>query len=141
VAILEPLITLHSVGENDNGKMDQVIRTFSGIADQCDCAIGINQHTRKGSNGDETQYSVDDARGGSVLRDAVRAARALNRLTKEEAAGYGLHDHERANYIRIDRAKGNNAPSHGARWVTFRSRPAARRRRGRDDAVAAAEVR
>jgi hypothetical protein len=119
VCIFEPLVTLHGVPENDNAKMDRVIRIFAGIADDHNCGIGVNAHTRKGSNGEEKYYTVDDMRGGSAVRDAVRAARALNRITAEDAARAGILEYERSRYIRIDRAKGNNSPASETRWVTF----------------------
>src|SRR5262249_19124187 len=70
-------------------------------------------------NGEECHYGIDDLRGASAIRDAVRAARALNRITKEEATRWAVDEHERARYIRIDRAKGNNAPTQEPRWLTF----------------------
>jgi RecA-family ATPase len=119
VCIFEPLVTLHGVPENDNAKMDRVIRIFAGIADDHNCGIGVNAHTRKGSNGEEKYYTVDDMRGGSAVRDAVRAARALNRITAEDAARAAILEYERSRYIRIDRAKGNNSAASETRWVTF----------------------
>jgi hypothetical protein len=47
VVILDPLVTLHSTAESDNGKMDQVMRVFTGIATEMDCAIDVSHHTRK----------------------------------------------------------------------------------------------
>jgi RecA-family ATPase len=119
VAILEPLITLHGVPESDNSKMDRVVRIFGSVSANRNCSIGVNAHTRKGANGDETHYDINDLRGASAIRDAVRAARVLNRATKEEIAEWGQPEHERARYVRIDRAKGNNSPTAPTRWVTF----------------------
>jgi RecA-family ATPase len=118
-AIFDPLITLHGVPEGDNGKMDQVIRIFADIADAQNCSVGISQHVRKGP-AEEYDYRVDDARGASAVRDAVRAARVVNRMSEKQALDLGIPIHERAAYIRIDRAKGNYTPAGGeARWLTF----------------------
>jgi hypothetical protein len=119
VALFEPLVTLHGVSENDNAKMDRVIRIFAGIADTHNCAVGVNAHTRKASNGEEKYYTVEDLRGGSSVRDAVRAGRVLNRISAEDAARAGIQEFERPRYIRIDRAKANNSPASETRWVTF----------------------
>ena len=119
VGIFEPLVTLHGVSENDNAKMDRVIRIFAGIADNHNCALGVNAHTRKASNGEEKYYTVEDLRGGSSVRDAVRAGRVLNRISAEDGARAGISDYERPRYIRIDRAKGNNSPASETRWATF----------------------
>jgi RecA-family ATPase len=120
IALLDPLITLHGVSEQDNSKMDTVIRIFAGIADAQDCAIGLAHHTRKQSPGATgADYGVDDMRGASAIRDAVRAARMLNQMSAKDAHDAGIADHERAFYFRVDRAKGNNAPPTKAVWRKF----------------------
>jgi RecA-family ATPase len=120
VAILDPLVTLHSVPEADNTKMDAVIRIFAGIADGRDCSVELAHHTRKlpaGSNGND--YVAADIRGASALRDAVRAARMLNQMKEDDAGDSGIQEHERANYFRVDRVKANNAPAARALWRRF----------------------
>ena len=51
VVLLDPLVTLHSINESDNGKMDAVIRIFGRMADVCGCAVDLSHHTRKGPAG------------------------------------------------------------------------------------------
>jgi hypothetical protein len=120
VAMFDPLITLHGVPESDNGKMDQVIRIFAAIADAQNCSVSLAQHVRKGPAGEDYDYRVEDARGASAVRDAVRAARVLNRMSEKQAIEVGITPHDRAAYIRIDRAKGNYSRSGGeTRWLTF----------------------
>ena len=41
VFIADPLVTLHSVPENDNMRMSEVIHIFGDIAAKCDCAIDV----------------------------------------------------------------------------------------------------
>jgi hypothetical protein len=77
VAILDPLVTLHGVEERDNGKMDTVVRIFAAIADAQTCSIELAHHTRKQLAGSTADYGVDDMRGASSVKDAVRAARML----------------------------------------------------------------
>ena len=120
IALLDPLITLHGVSEQDNSKMDTVVRIFAGIADAEDCAIGLAHHTRKlppGSRGDD--YVADDMRGASATKDAVRAARMLNQMTAKDASDAGIPEHERTSYFRVDRVKGNNAAPDKAVWRRF----------------------
>ena len=120
VAMFDPLITLHGVPESDNGKMDQVIRIFAAIADAQNCSVSLAQHVRKGPAGEDYDYRVEDARGASAVRDAVRAARVLNRMSEKQAIEVGIPPHDRAAYIRIDRAKGNYSRIGGeTRWLTF----------------------
>jgi RecA-family ATPase len=50
VAILDPLVKLHSVREADVG-MDRVIGVFQAVADEQGCSVEIVHHTRKGAAG------------------------------------------------------------------------------------------
>jgi hypothetical protein len=119
VCIFEPLITLHNVPENNNQQMNQIVHLLSGIADGCDCAIDICQHTRKLLAGNE-EYSTDDSRGASAIRDAVRGSRVLNSLTREQAREAGIEEQERAFYFRVDRGKANYLPpAKKATWRKF----------------------
>jgi RecA-family ATPase len=121
VVMLDPLVTLHAVNESDNAKMDAVIRTFTRMSDTCNCAVDISHHTRKLAVG-SFDHSVDDMRGASSVRDAVRALRILNLMSKEDASNLGIGEFERLSYFRIDRGKGNtSAPSDAAVWRKFDS--------------------
>jgi hypothetical protein len=118
--ILDPLVTLHGVPENDTGKMDTVVRIFAGIADQQNCAVELSHHTRKLLAGSTADYALDDMRGASALKDAMRAVRMLNLMTKADAEGVGIPEFERTSYFRVDRVKGNNAaPPSAAIWRKF----------------------
>ena len=120
VAVLDPLITLHGVPEQDNSKMDTVIRIFAGIADTQNCAVELAHHTRKlppGANG--TDYVAADIRGATATKDAVRAARMLNHMGEKDAEAAGIPEHERTAYFRVDRVKGNNSPAAKAVWRRF----------------------
>jgi hypothetical protein len=120
-ANFDPLVTLHAVSENDPGKMDGVIRIFSKIADTQNVAIGLSHHTRKlapGSGADD--YGIDDMRGAGSVKDAMRAVRMLNFMSKQDAESAGLLEMERTTHFRIDRAKANySAPSKTAIWRKF----------------------
>ena len=119
VAILDPLVTLHNVSEQDNNKMDTVVRIFAAIADAQNCAIELAHHTRKLLAGSTSDYVVDDMRGASAIKDAVRAARMLNQMAEKDAEAVGIPEHERGSYFRVDRVKGNNAPPSKAVWRHF----------------------
>jgi AAA domain len=118
IAVLDPLVTLHGVPEQDNNKMDTVVRIFASIADAQDCAVELAHHTRKLAAG-TTDYTADDMRGASAIKDAVRAARMLNQMREKDAADVGIPEHERTAYFRVDRVKGNNSPPRQAVWRHF----------------------
>jgi RecA-family ATPase len=120
VATFDPLVTLHGVPENDTGKMDTVVRIFAKLADSQNCAIELSHHTRKLLPGSNDDYGIDDMRGAGSLKDAMRAVRMLNFMSKADADGAGIGELERTSYFRVDRAKGNNSPpAKSAIWRKF----------------------
>jgi len=94
VAILDPLVKLHSVREADVG-MDRVIGVFQAVADEQGCSVEIVHHTRKGAagNGDAMQ-DVDSgvfARGrraravsGVILGSRREASETVNPKKEKE---------------------------------------------------------
>jgi hypothetical protein len=95
------------------------VRIFAAIADAQNCAIELAHHTRKLLAGSTSDYVVDDMRGASAIKDAVRAARTLNQMAEKDAEAVGIPEHERSAYFRVDRVKGNNAPPSKAVWRHF----------------------
>jgi RecA-family ATPase len=119
VSGFDPLVSLHSVSEIDSGKMDSVIRIFSGIADENDCAIDLTHHVRKPIAGQGSDYDVHDIRGVAAITDAVRAARVLNRMNEKDAEAAGCGELERLSRFRVDRGKGNYSKASAATWRQF----------------------
>ena len=121
VAILDPLVTLHAVPEADNIKMTAVIGIFRELADRFNCSFDLEHHNRKVLTGHGvTEYTSDDARGASAIRDAVRSMRALNHMSEPDAELAGIPLFDRTSYFRVDRAKGNyTAPARAAVWRHF----------------------
>jgi RecA-family ATPase len=119
VAIFDPLITLHGVPETDNTKMDQVIRIFASIADENRCAIELSHHVRKGPSGSNGDYGAADIRGATAIHDAIRGARMLNHMSDQDARDLAIELHHRAQYFRVDKAKGNYSPAAKAVWRQF----------------------
>lgn len=120
VLIADPFVSLHSLPENDNGAMDAAVKAFAQVADRTGCAIDLVHHSRKLNGADA---DIDAARGGSAIAGAVRAARALNVMSKEAADGFGIEERERKSFVRIDDAKANLAPASAARWFRLASQP------------------
>lgn len=119
VVIIDPFVASHQVGENDNGAVDRVTKTWARIADKTNTAIELVHHSRK-TGGAET--TVEDGRGASALLATVRSARVLNVMSKEEADRAGV-DNAFA-YVRIDKGKSNLAPRvDQARWLHMATVP------------------
>jgi hypothetical protein len=109
VLVIDPFVASHGVSENDNNKINAVLRVWIMLADETGCSIELVHHTRKAAHG-QGEYSVDDARGASAMIGAVRSARTLNVMTKEEATQAGLAQRQRRSFFRVDNGKANLAP-------------------------------
>lgn len=107
VLIIDPFVSSHAVSENDNMKIDRVVKTWARIADETGCAIDLVHHAKKPRPG-QMEYTADDSRGASALVNATRSTRVLNRMSEKEAEQLGIDN--RRLYFRIDNDKANLAP-------------------------------
>src|SRR4051794_10360994 len=105
--MIDPFVRSHGAPENDNGKINLVSQLWSTLADLTDIAIDLTHHVRKGQSG-QGEYTAEDGRGASALLAAVRSARVLNTMAKDEAERYGIENRRR--YFRVDNGKSNLAP-------------------------------
>ncbi|MCJ2039555.1 AAA family ATPase [Methylobacterium sp. J-059] len=116
---IDPFVSSHRVSENDNGAIDVVAKQWAGIANDTDTAGDLVHHARK-TNGAE--ITVEDGRGAVALLAAVRAARVLNPMSKDEAERAGVDPKLRRLHFRVDGGKGNLAPpSDAANWYRLQS--------------------
>jgi hypothetical protein len=117
VVIIDPFVSSHRVTENDNNAIEAVVKKWAHLAEETGCAIDLVHHSRK-TGGQEV--SVEDGRGASALLAAVRSARTVNTMTKDEATKALVENRRR--YFRVDNGKANLAPpSEEATWREFRS--------------------
>jgi hypothetical protein len=113
---IDPLISFHSVRENDNADMDLVCKEAFGAIAGKGLAVEIVHHPRKLAPG-EVNTTVDDARGASAIISAVRSARTLNFMTTGEATQLGIPEEKRREYVRIENGKANHGPIGTANWI------------------------
>jgi hypothetical protein len=113
VAIFDPFISVHDVPESDNTNIDAVVKCFGYIADETDTSVEFAHHVRKPSSG-QAETTVDDARGASALIHAVRSARVLNRMNREQATELKIE--QPRFYFRSDNGKANLRPPEAAQW-------------------------
>jgi hypothetical protein len=113
VFAFDPLANMTESPET-NDVFRKLGKRLSRMADKLNCSIEIVHHTRK-LNGKEAE--VEDSRGGGALVGAVRAARALNPMTADEAAKAGIDTH--IDHFRIEAAGKNNLarPAAHATWL------------------------
>lgn len=102
VYAFDPLANMTEAPET-NDVFRRLGKRISRMADRLNCSVELVHHTRK-LNGNEA--TVEDSRGGSALIGAVRAGRALNPMTPDEAAKAGLETH--IDHFRIEAAGKNN---------------------------------
>jgi hypothetical protein len=117
VLIIDPFISCHHVNENDNTAINKVAAAFSFIAEKANCSIMLAHHTRKVMNGNNV--TTDDGRGASSLRDAVRASRALNNMTDNEAEAAQITQKQRPYYFSADKGKHNMSPPADKEWFNL----------------------
>jgi len=120
VVMIDPFVSFHGVPENDNGAIDQIVKRLAAIAFRTNCCIEISHHVRKTFQGQST-LTVDDARGGTAIINAVRSARVLNRMNIAEAEGANVARDRRGFYFRVDKGKRNMAPPEKADWFQMMS--------------------
>lgn len=116
VLIVDPLAELHTAEENDNTALRAVIAAFRELAIECQIAVAILHHTRKGSAA--SPGDPDTARGASSIIGAARVALTLTGMAEADAQAFGLPTgaEARARFIRLDDTKQNYAALRAAEW-------------------------
>lgn len=104
---IDPFVNAHNINENDNMAVNAIVAEIRRVADETKCAIGLVHHIRKG-NGEDA--GIDSVRGAGSLIGAARAARVINRMSREDAAKLGIDPIEARSVFRVDDGKANLAP-------------------------------
>lgn len=111
---VDPFISSHAVGENNNSAIDAVAKEWGRVATAANCAIGLSHHARK-QNGE--RITAESSRGASALVNAARIALVCNRMSAEEGGRFGIEDEqERRRYFTVHDDKHNRAPAEAADW-------------------------
>ena len=107
VIIFDPFVSTHSVNENSNSSVQQVVAMMRKLARDTAASILLVHHVRKG-NGDDA--SIDSVRGAGSLIGAARAARVINKVSEDDALKLGIDPGEARGIFRVDDGKSNLAP-------------------------------
>ena len=119
VLIVDPFVSSHSIGENDNGAVDAVVKQWAKLAKRANCAIVLVHHTRKLSG---QKVTAEAARGAVALTAAARVTLVLNRMDEQEGSRLGIDDDdERRRLFTVQDDKHNRAPAEKARWYRMAS--------------------
>lgn len=118
VMIVDPFVSTHSVGENDNMAIDLVIKQFwAPVISETNIAAELIHHSKKLGG---AEVNAESARGAVSLIGAARSAIALNPMSQDEAGKANVDN--RHVYFRATDAKANMAPkSETSRWFKIES--------------------
>ena len=120
---VDPFISTHTVGENDNTGIDKVITEYKRLAKDTRSAISLVHHTRKsGNNAEVNAGDAESGRGASSMKDAARCVDTLARMSIETANKIHMTPDERVRHIRLDTGKLNyQLMDAGAKWFRMES--------------------
>jgi hypothetical protein len=104
LVMIDPFVKVHSVEENGNSAIDDVVQVLTDLADKYNIATDCTHHTSKGS---PDPGNADRGRGASALKDAGRLIYTITKMSAEEAERFGVPVNERKQYVRVDNAKVN----------------------------------
>ena len=113
VLIVDPFVSSHAVNENDNNKIDAVAKSWARVGLLGECAIGLVHHSVKMKG--ET-VTADSARGAGALNNAARMTLVLNRMSPEQAEGWGIDPFAAAKYFSVADDKHNMSAAEAADW-------------------------
>ena len=91
--------------------MDAALAAWTEVAQECQCAIGLVHHVRKGPIS-----GIEAARGAKAVTDASRVGLLLSAMTEDEAQALGIAAQQAHCFLRLDNAKANMAPAFEATW-------------------------
>lgn len=118
VLIIDPFVSSHTVDENANMEIDQVVKAWSRVAKDTGCCILLSHHTNKAGS---QEVSAMSARGASALTAAARSVLVLSQMTTSEANGLGIPEGERKRFVKVRDDKHNRAPVGKEDWFELRS--------------------
>ena len=107
VVSIDPLRKTHSVNENNNGAIGDMIECYDAITEATRCAIHLWHHVRKSGGGETT---IESLRGASAFVNSFRSVNMMETMTDDEAKKFGIDKHRRKYYFRSFSGKLNFAP-------------------------------
>jgi hypothetical protein len=124
--VVDPFAETHDVNENSNDEIKTVAGLYRKLALECNCAVLLVHHTRKGGNSkdksSEANSNADSARGGGAQIGVVRRMFTLAKMDSGTAVKFNIPENERYWFVRFDDAKTNiTAPTQDAQWFKFDS--------------------
>jgi RecA-family ATPase len=114
IVSIDPFVKSHSVDENSNSAIDDVVQVLTDLAAKCNIAVDAPHHTSKGL---ADPGNASRGRGASAMKDGGRLVYTLAPMSPEEAKAFGVKEEQRRLLIRMDSGKVNiTPPLASAKW-------------------------
>lgn len=118
---LDPFVKTHSVEENNNSAIDDVVQVLTDLGAKYNIAVDAPHHTSKGP---ADPGNASRGRGASAMNNGGRLVYTLTTMSPEEAEAFSISEDERKSYIRMDSGKVNITRALGAaKWFRLVSVP------------------
>jgi hypothetical protein len=118
---LDPFVKSHSVDENSNSAIDDVVQVLTDLAAKHDIGVDVPHHISKGT---ADPGNANRGRGASAMKDGARLVYTLTPMNPDEAKAFGVSEEDRRSLIRMDSGKVNiTPPLRGARWYRLIGMP------------------
>jgi 5S rRNA maturation endonuclease (ribonuclease M5) len=114
IVSIDPFVKSHSVEENSNSGIDDVVQVLTDLAANYNIALDAPHHTSKGA---ADPGNANRGRGASAMKDGARLVYTLTPMSTDEAKAFGVVEEERRFLVRMDSGKVNIAPPMcSAKW-------------------------
>ncbi len=114
--VLDTLSRIHSLDENSNGDMAQLMSVLEYLATESGASVLFLHHTSKAASfGNQTDHQ-HASRGASVLTDNARFAASVVKMSEKEAEDFGVESTEIGNFVRFSVTKNNYGERISDRW-------------------------
>ncbi len=111
---IDPFVKAHSVDENHNSLIDDVVQILTDLQDKHNIAVDAPHHMSKGQS---EPGNASRSRGASSMINAMRLVYTVAPMTPEEAKAFNIKEEAQREYIRVDSAKVNTTKHLGtAKW-------------------------
>ena len=115
--VIDPFVQVHTVSENQNEEIEQVMMALREISVRGNCALHLVHHTRKPPAGSSHQAGdIFAVRGGGAIVGDAHFVFTLADMGQGDGEALGVSEADRKSFIRLDDAKGKLAPPTGALW-------------------------
>lgn len=115
---IDPFVSSHAINENDNNRVDAVVKAWARVAKAANCAIVLVHHSVKMKG---EQVTADSSRGAGALNNAARMTLVLNRMTPDQAMAWQIPQKDVSRYFSVIDDKHNMTAPEAADWFKLES--------------------